>query len=37
MEDPDAHSFELLTPKGGLMEAFIFHVGAEPIGKRAAA
>jgi transcriptional regulator with XRE-family HTH domain len=32
LEDPDAYSFELLTPKGGLMEAFIFHVGAEPVG-----
>jgi transcriptional regulator with XRE-family HTH domain len=32
LEDPDAYSFELLTPKGSLMEAFLFHVGAEPVG-----
>jgi transcriptional regulator with XRE-family HTH domain len=32
LEDPEAYSFELLTPKGGLMEAFLFHVGAEPVG-----
>ena len=32
-EDPDTHRFELLTPKGGLMEAFLFHIGAEPTGK----
>jgi transcriptional regulator with XRE-family HTH domain len=32
-EDPDAFSFELLTPKGSLMEAFLFHIGAEPVGK----
>jgi transcriptional regulator with XRE-family HTH domain len=33
VEDPDTYSFELLTPKGRLMEAFLFHVGAEPTGK----
>jgi transcriptional regulator with XRE-family HTH domain len=33
LEDPDTYSFELLTPKGSLMEAFLFHVGAEPVGK----
>ncbi len=32
LEDPDTYSFELLTPKGRLMEAFLFHVGAEPVG-----
>jgi transcriptional regulator with XRE-family HTH domain len=32
LEDPQAYSFELLTPKGSLMEAFLFHVGAEPTG-----
>jgi transcriptional regulator with XRE-family HTH domain len=32
LEDPDAYSFELLTPKGSLMEAFLFHVGTEPTG-----
>ena len=32
LEDPDAYSFELLTPKGSLMEAFLFHMGAEPTG-----
>ena len=33
MEDPErAYSFELLTPKGSLMEAFIFHIGIEPAG-----
>jgi transcriptional regulator with XRE-family HTH domain len=33
LEDPDAYSFEHLTPKGSLMEAFLFHIGAEPVGK----
>ncbi len=32
LEDPEAYSFELLTPKGSLMEAFLFHVGTEPTG-----
>jgi transcriptional regulator with XRE-family HTH domain len=32
-EGHDAYGFELLTPKGGLMDAFIFHIGAEPTGK----
>jgi transcriptional regulator with XRE-family HTH domain len=33
VEDPDrAYSFELLTPKGSLMEAFLFHVGTDPTG-----
>jgi transcriptional regulator with XRE-family HTH domain len=32
LEDPQAYSFELLTPKGSLMEAFLFHVGTEPTG-----
>ncbi|MGH7041186.1 MAG: helix-turn-helix domain-containing protein [Acetobacteraceae bacterium] len=31
-EEPNAYSFELLTPKGGLMEGFLFHVGAGPVG-----
>jgi transcriptional regulator with XRE-family HTH domain len=32
-EDPGAaYSFELLTPKGRLMEAFLFNVGATPAG-----
>jgi transcriptional regulator with XRE-family HTH domain len=33
VEDPGNYSFELLTPKGSLLEAFLFHVGAEPTGK----
>jgi transcriptional regulator with XRE-family HTH domain len=33
LEDPDTYSFELLTPKGSLMEAFLFHVGAQPTGR----
>ena len=33
LEDPDTYSFELLTPKGRLMEAFLFHIGAKPVGK----
>jgi transcriptional regulator with XRE-family HTH domain len=33
LEGADTYSFELLTPKGSLMEAFLFHVGAEPTGK----
>lgn len=33
LEDPDTYSFELLTPKGSLMEAFLFHVGAQPTGE----
>ena len=33
VEDPGNYSFELLTPKGGTMEAFLFHLGDEPIGK----
>lgn len=32
-EGHDAYGYELLTPKGGLMDAFIFHIGAEPVGK----
>lgn len=32
LEDPGTYSFELLTPKGGLMDAFLFHVGADPVG-----
>jgi transcriptional regulator with XRE-family HTH domain len=32
LEDPAADSFELLIPKGRLMDAFLFHVGADPIG-----
>jgi transcriptional regulator with XRE-family HTH domain len=32
LEDPDSYSFELLTPKGSHMEAFLFHVGTEPTG-----
>jgi transcriptional regulator with XRE-family HTH domain len=31
-EDPGTYSFELLTPKGSMMDAFLFHVGAEPTG-----
>jgi transcriptional regulator with XRE-family HTH domain len=33
LEDPGTYSFELLTPKGSLMEAFLFHVGDEPTGR----
>jgi transcriptional regulator with XRE-family HTH domain len=33
LEDADTYSFELLTPKGSLMEAFLFHVGAQPTGQ----
>lgn len=33
VEVPDNYSFELLTPKGSIMEAFLFHVGTEPTGK----
>jgi transcriptional regulator with XRE-family HTH domain len=33
LEDPGNYSFELLTPKGSMMEAFLFQVGAEPTGK----
>lgn len=33
LEDPDTYRFELLTPKGRLMEAFLFHVGSQPTGK----
>jgi transcriptional regulator with XRE-family HTH domain len=32
LEDPDTYSFELLTPKGRLMEAFLFHIGSGPTG-----
>ena len=32
IEEPGTYSFELLTPKGSMMEAFLFHVGAEPTG-----
>jgi transcriptional regulator with XRE-family HTH domain len=32
MEEPGDYSFELLTPKGSMMEAFLFHVGTEPTG-----
>jgi len=32
LDEPDAYSFELLTPKGSLMEAFLFHPGPEPSG-----
>jgi transcriptional regulator with XRE-family HTH domain len=32
MEEPGTYSFELLTPQGSMMEAFLFHVGAEPTG-----
>jgi transcriptional regulator with XRE-family HTH domain len=31
-EEPGNYSFELLTPKGSMMEAFLFHVGTEPRG-----
>jgi transcriptional regulator with XRE-family HTH domain len=33
LEDPGNYSFELLTPKGSMMEAFLFQVGAEPTGR----
>ena len=33
LEDADAYSFELLTPKGSLLEAFLFQVGAKPTGR----
>ncbi len=32
LDEPEAYSFELLTPKGSLMEAFLFHVGPEHTG-----
>jgi transcriptional regulator with XRE-family HTH domain len=32
LEEPGDYSFELLTPQGSMMEAFLFHVGAEPTG-----
>ena len=32
-EDPDNYSFELLTPKGSVMEAFLFRVGTAPTGR----
>jgi len=33
MEEPGTYSFELLTPRGSMMEAFLFHVGTEPTGR----
>jgi transcriptional regulator with XRE-family HTH domain len=32
LEEPGDYSFELLTPQGSMMEAFLFHVGSEPSG-----
>lgn len=32
LDEPDAYSFELLTPKGSLMEGFLFHMGPEAAG-----
>jgi transcriptional regulator with XRE-family HTH domain len=32
LEDPDTYSFELLSPKGGLMEGFLFYIGPNPSG-----
>jgi transcriptional regulator with XRE-family HTH domain len=32
VEEPGDYSFELLTPQGSMMEAFLFHVGAAPTG-----
>jgi transcriptional regulator with XRE-family HTH domain len=32
LEEPGDYSFELLTPRGSMMEAFLFHVGSEPTG-----
>jgi transcriptional regulator with XRE-family HTH domain len=32
LEEPGDYSFELLTPLGHMMEAFLFHVGSEPTG-----
>jgi transcriptional regulator with XRE-family HTH domain len=33
LEEPgDDYGFELLTPRGSMMEAFLFHVGSEPTG-----
>jgi mannose-6-phosphate isomerase-like protein (cupin superfamily) len=32
VEDPGNYSFERLTQKCGMMEALLFHVGAEPTG-----
>jgi transcriptional regulator with XRE-family HTH domain len=32
LEEPGDYSFELLTPSGSMMEAFLFHVGSEPTG-----
>ncbi len=31
-EEPGDYSFELLTPQGSMMEAFLFHVGNDPTG-----
>ena len=31
-EEPGDYSFELLTPQGSMMEAFLFHVGTQPTG-----
>jgi transcriptional regulator with XRE-family HTH domain len=31
-EEPGDYSFELLTPQGSMMEAFLFHVGTDPTG-----
>jgi transcriptional regulator with XRE-family HTH domain len=32
LEEPGDYSFELLTPQGSMMEAFLFHVGTQPTG-----
>jgi transcriptional regulator with XRE-family HTH domain len=32
LEEPGSYSFELLSPKGGLMEGFLFYVGSDPSG-----
>lgn len=32
LDEPDAYSFELLTPTGSLMEGFLFHMGPEAAG-----
>jgi transcriptional regulator with XRE-family HTH domain len=31
-EEPGTYRFELLTPRGGPIEGFLFHVGADPVG-----
>jgi transcriptional regulator with XRE-family HTH domain len=32
LDEPDGYGFELLTPSGSLMEAFLFHMGPDSAG-----